>query len=97
MARTQTMVQLTDDLVSQLDDESTRLGLSRSALIRNILQQHLAVESERAKVERYVEGYRRMPQPTIDEWGNLEEQGFIEGRRNAQRMDAEEEAAGLSW
>ena len=91
------MVQLSDDLVKRLDEEAQERGVSRSALIRAVLSDFLKTESLQAKIERYVEGYRRMPQPTIDEWGNLEEQserGTLEAMR---ALDAEEEAAGTSW
>jgi hypothetical protein len=97
MARTQTMVQLSDDLVKQLDEEARRRNVSRSALIRNVLTQFLNTESVAAKVARWVDGYRRMPPPTIDEWGNLEEQAVRGTHEMMRELDAEEEAAGLSW
>lgn len=97
MARTQTMVQLSDDLVKRLDEEAQQRQISRSALIRTVLTEFLATESLQAKIERWVEGYRRMPQPTIDEWGNLEEHGERETSAMMRELDAEEEAAGKSW
>lgn len=97
MARTQTMVQLSDELVARLDAEASIKGVSRSALIRSILTTHLATESEAAKVARYVESYRRRPQPTIDEWGNLEAHGESETRRMVRELDAEDKAAGSAW
>jgi hypothetical protein len=97
MARTQTMVQLSDELVKRLDDEAQQRKISRSALIRDVLTTYLDNESEAAKVARYVEGYRRMPQPTIDEWGVLEEHGAGEMHRMMRELEADEEAAGFSW
>ncbi len=91
------MVQLSDDLVKRLDDEAQERGVSRSALIRTVLSDFLKTESLQAKIERYVEGYRRMPQPTIDEWGNVEEQADRNTRRAMRALAADEEAAGLSW
>ena len=68
------MVQLTDDLVELLDREAGRRGLSRSALIREAIQSHLA-EAREAEISRQiVEGYTRMPQGgeyDVDEWGDL--------------------------
>lgn len=97
MARTQTMVQLTDELVKRLDEEANSRHLSRSALIRNVLKDFLDTESEAAKVARYVEGYRRMPPPTIDEWGVLEDHGQEEVHKMMRELDAPEEAAGFPW
>ncbi len=42
--RTQTLVQLTDELREQLDRRATRDGVSRSRLIRDLLEQALAEE-----------------------------------------------------
>jgi hypothetical protein len=91
------MVQLTAELVQQLDEEAARRKTSRSALIRDVLTTFLGQESEAAKVARWVDGYRRMPPPTIDEWGNLDEQTEQNTRRMMRELDAEEEAAGFSW
>ena len=92
MARTQTMVQLSEDLLSSLDEEAARLGCSRSALIREAIVARLAVLREDEKVRAYVEGYRRHPQ-SDDFLGEA-------ARRTAEvarRLDDEEAAAGLSW
>lgn len=100
MARTQTIVQLNDELISQLDDEAKRRGESRSALIRTVLTEYLERESEAAKIRQWVEGYKRMPQAggyDIDEWGNLHDQRLQATRDTLGRLDAEDEAAGLTW
>ena len=91
------MVQLSDELVKRLDEEAQQRNVSRSALIRNVLTDFLDAESLEAKIARYVEGYRRLPQPTIDEWGVLEEHGQGEMHRMMQELEADEEAAGFSW
>jgi metal-responsive CopG/Arc/MetJ family transcriptional regulator len=98
MARTQTMVQLSDELVTQLDREAEQAGLSRSALIRDVLERHLRERSHAEKVRRYVEGYRRHPPGDVDdEWGDLEAAADRDGHDLARRLDAEEDAEGLSW
>ena len=66
MARTQTMVQLSDELVAELDREAARVGQSRSALIRDAVIAYLAERSEAEKVRRYLDGYRRIPPGTPD-------------------------------
>jgi len=66
MARTQTLVQLSDELLAQLDSRAAREGRNRSDLIREALARFLAADRE-AEIDRLiVEGYTRQPQ-TADE------------------------------
>ncbi len=65
IARKQTLVQLTDELIEHLDREATERGVSRSALIRDAIESHLEDRIEAEKVRQYLEGYRRMPE---EEW-----------------------------
>lgn len=95
MARTQTMVQLTDGLVDALSREADRQGLSRSALIRRVLQDFLDTESADAIGGQIAEGYRRIPPSTPDEWGDLPTTGDFTSAEMLQKLDAEEESAGL--
>lgn len=94
MARTETMVQLTDELVELLDEEAARRGISRSALIREILTAGLAEAADGAVVRSIVAGYTRLPQAMPDEWGSLEEQADRSATEVACRLDVEERAAG---
>lgn len=94
MSRTQTIVQLTDDLVEALSHEAGRRGLSRSALIRSVLQSFLDTEGDAAIGRRIAEGYRRIPPTTPDEWGDLAAVGDSTSTELLQRLDAEERAAG---
>jgi Arc/MetJ-type ribon-helix-helix transcriptional regulator len=95
MARTQTIVQLTDEIVRHLDDEAARRGVSRSGLIREAVERWLATSSERAEIDRLVAAYRAIPPATPDAWGDLAAAGDIATRETMQRLDAEEAAAGL--
>lgn len=94
MARTQTMVQLRDDLIDLLDAEAADRGTSRSAIIREAVELHLA-NSARARTDReIVAGYERIPQAIPDEWGSLVHAGEVAARETVQRLDAEEAAGG---
>lgn len=62
IARKQTLVQLSDELIGELDREAVRRGLSRSALIREAVAAHLTNRNEAEQVRRYIESYRRFPQ-----------------------------------
>jgi predicted transcriptional regulator len=67
VARSETLVQLTDDLRRLLDERAAREGRSRSALIRDAIVGHLREERE-AEIDRaIVEGYRRKPQAADEE------------------------------
>jgi Arc/MetJ-type ribon-helix-helix transcriptional regulator len=89
------MVQLTDDLVEQLDGEAARRGLSRSAVIREAIEDHLAVDQEQLIARQIVEGYTRIPPATPDEWGDIGGLTSTCAREVMQRLDAEEVAQGL--
>ena len=67
MARTQTLVQLTDELLDRLDAFRAREGRSRSEVIREAIERYLATDRE-AEIDRLiVEAYAR--QPAQDVWG----------------------------
>jgi metal-responsive CopG/Arc/MetJ family transcriptional regulator len=60
--RTQTLVQLNDVLLQRLDERAAREGRSRSALIRNAIEEYLHDEEE-ARIDREIrEGYERIPE-----------------------------------
>jgi metal-responsive CopG/Arc/MetJ family transcriptional regulator len=64
--RTQTLVQLTDDLLAQLDERAAREGRSRSGLIRDALRAYLADDVAAQTDRQLVEGYTRVPQTTAE-------------------------------
>jgi metal-responsive CopG/Arc/MetJ family transcriptional regulator len=68
MARTQTLVQFSDELLQRLDAYRARAGRSRSDVIREAVERFLAADRE-AEIDRLiVEGYTR--QPPADVWGD---------------------------
>lgn len=68
MARTQTLVQFSDDLLERLDRYRTREGRSRSDVIREAVERYLAEDHE-AQVDRLiVEAYAR--RPPDDAWSD---------------------------
>ncbi len=95
VARTQTIVQLSDELLAELDAEAKRRAVSRSALIREALDAFLSEHRADHLGERMVEGYRRVPPGTPDEWGDLYAQSKRSTRETLHRLVAEERAAGL--
>lgn len=64
MRRTQTLVQLTDDLLAALDQRAAATGRSRSDLIREAIQDYLGEDDADRAI---IAGYRRVPQET-DPW-----------------------------
>jgi metal-responsive CopG/Arc/MetJ family transcriptional regulator len=67
VARTQTLVQLNDELLDRLDSYREREGRSRSDVVREAIERYLAADRE-AEIDRLVvEAYTR--QPPQDVWG----------------------------
>ncbi len=68
VARQQTLVQLTDELIALLDERAARDGTSRSELIRRAIESFLHDERKAAIDTAIVEAYTRIPQPDHDPW-----------------------------
>lgn len=96
MARTQTMVQLSDDLLRSLDAEAIRQGTSRSDLIRRAVAAFLVEASRDAIGQQIADGYRRTPPGTPDDWAALDALADRSTIETAQRLDEEERRAGLA-
>lgn len=64
--RTQTLVQLTEELLRRLDERAAREGRSRSALIRDAIGAYLHDEERQRITREIIEGYERIP-PTEEE------------------------------
>ena len=91
------MVQLTDELVAELDEEAERTGVSRSALIRacsSATSGNAAMPRRSAATSRATAGTR--PE-TSTSGATLAAQADRDGHELARRLAAEEEEAGLSW
>lgn len=95
MARTQTMVQLNDELIRLLDLEATGRQVSRSAIIREAIELYLSETREREIGNKIREGYVRIPPATPDEWGDLDRIADTAAGELAQRLDAEEREQGV--
>ncbi len=61
VGRQQTLVQLSDDLVSALDERADMSGRSRSDLIRTAIEQFLRDDIDGGIDEAIVAGYTREP------------------------------------
>ena len=70
MPRRQSLVQLSDELVALLDERAARSGRSRSAIIRDAVEQYLAGDVEARIDAALVRGYERAPQEP-DRWAEL--------------------------
>ncbi|HSH61786.1 MAG TPA: CopG family transcriptional regulator [Acidimicrobiales bacterium] len=90
----QTIVQLNTELLALLDKEATRLGVSRSALVRSALEKFLDADRERLISRAIVDGYTRIPPATPDDWGNLEAISDRARTDLSHRLDSEERREG---
>jgi len=68
VARRQTLVQLSDDLLEQLDRHRGREGRSRSEVIREAVERYLEADREAEVDRQIVAAYTREPQR--DAWGD---------------------------
>ena len=91
MGRTQTMVQLSEELIEQLDAQASIRGCSRSALIREAVENHLQSSVENKRIQTYVAGYSQTPQ------SDAEGPDDSLHHEMARALDREEDAAGFSW
>lgn len=80
MARRQSLVQLSDELVALLDERAARSGRSRSALIREAIESYLAADAEASVDRAIVRGYELTPQKD-DAWAELAAREAIAGER----------------
>lgn len=92
--RTQTLVQLNEELLNLLDRRAASRGVSRSALIRELLERGLERDHAEATSARMIEGYRRAPQQVArDAWGDLDRWTDANVRRNLAALATEEDEA----
>ncbi|MGH2772337.1 MAG: ribbon-helix-helix protein, CopG family [Actinomycetota bacterium] len=92
-----TMLQMTPAMVLALDRQAGKKGISRSALVREIVEKYLKDDEESAISARIVEGYRRIPPATPDTWGDLSAVTEAATADLLNRLDEEERREGLSW
>lgn len=79
IARKQTLVQLTDDLVRRLDQEAERTGSSRSALIRRAIELYLQPRWDEEVARQYREAYAHQPQTEEEaEWVDIATEALVE-------------------
>lgn len=92
--RTQTLVQLNDELVQRLDAAAARRAVSRSHLIRDLLESALSETEVDETSASIVRGYTETPQSDArDEWGDLDAWTETLARRNLAALSAEEDEA----
>jgi predicted transcriptional regulator len=92
---TQTMVQLNEQLLGDLDRRAARDRTSRSQLIRQAVEDYVAKDREAENDRQIVEGYQRMPQGSEKdiEWGDLGLAVTALSIETFRRLDEEERAA----
>jgi len=84
-------VQLTEELRDLLDRRAARHGLSRSKLIRDLLEEALAEDRSEFYDRQLLEGYARAPQSDgRDAWGDLGAWNEANARRNLAALADEE-------
>ncbi len=80
VARTQTLVQLTDELVMHLDRKAKEIGTSRSELVRRAIEAYLHDEIEAEIDRQIIASYTAVPDTPMtegelrDAWASIEEE-----------------------
>lgn len=87
------MVQLSDELVADLDRLARGRGMSRSAVIRTALTEFLADAKAEDVGRQIVDGYNRIPPSTPDAWGDLVDVADTGTAELLVRLDVEERNA----
>ena len=62
MTRTQTLVQLNEELLRRLDERAAREGRSRSSLIREAIETYMVDEARDEITRQIIAGYERIPE-----------------------------------
>ena len=75
MARTQTLVQFSDELLARLDRFREREGRSRSDVVRDAVERYLAADREAEFDRLIVEAYTR--EPPRDVWTDAAARNMI--------------------
>ena len=70
MARRQSLVQLSDELLALLDERAARSGRSRSSIIREAVEQYVASDAEARIDAVIVQAYEQRPQEP-DHWADV--------------------------
>lgn len=97
VTRTQTMVQLNDELLALLDQRAAADGASRSHVIREAVVAYLDADRTASIDQQIVDGYRRMPQSDFDQdaWGDLGRMMHAMSADHMRQLNEEERAAGF--
>lgn len=78
MARAQTLVQLSDRLLSLLDQRAAERGVSRSQVIREAIEAHLNADVQADIGRRIVAGYTTLPDDReFDSWAEASGRDMI--------------------
>lgn len=88
------MVQLTDELVEELDQVALRRSASRSEVIRDALRIYLSDLKAADIGDQIKAAYSTMPPTTPDTWGDPGTPGDVGSRELLERLDTEEQKAG---
>jgi len=82
VSRTQTLVQLNEALLARLDERAARESRSRSALIREAIEDYLHDGLSAELDRRIVEGYQRIPQTALEDvWAEAAARDAIRDER----------------
>ena len=64
MSKLRLTVTIPHDEYERIEEEKKKKGISRSALVQEIIKFFFVKEDEQFKIKKYIDGYKRIPEKT---------------------------------
>jgi metal-responsive CopG/Arc/MetJ family transcriptional regulator len=64
MSKLRLTVTIPHDEYKRIEEEKKKKGVSRSALVQEIIKFFFVKEDEQFKIKKYIDGYKRIPEKT---------------------------------
>jgi ribosome-binding protein aMBF1 (putative translation factor) len=66
MPKSRLTVTISRDDYKRIEEEKRKKGVSRSALVEEIIKFFFVKEDEQFKIKKYIDGYKKIPEKTND-------------------------------
>ena len=64
MSKLKLTVTIPHDEYERIEEEKKKKGISRSALVQEIIESFFVKKDEQFKIKKYIDGYQRIPEKT---------------------------------
>ena len=66
MPKSRLTVTISRNDYERIEEEKRKKGVSRSALVQEIIKSFFTKEDEKFKIKKYIDGYKKIPEKTND-------------------------------